>query len=74
MYRFIPEYTKHIPGMLTATQTYLGQKYDAKYEMDDEKIYCSELIWKAFKAESGIELSETERLGDLNWKPYKENQ
>ena len=39
--------------------------------MDDAFIYCSELIYKAFKTASGEELGKTITLGEMNWKPHK---
>ena len=73
VYRLQPRYKKFIPQTLDATRAFLGLEYDMRYSMDDDKIYCSELVWKAFKNASGIELSETEKLSDLNWKPYIKN-
>ncbi len=40
--------------------------------MDDAKIYCSELIYKAFKKAGGGALGITRLLGDLNWKPHEQ--
>jgi hypothetical protein len=48
----------------------LGQPYDIQYEWDDHKIYCSELIYKAFDRALGIEIGRKEKLGDLNWKSH----
>lgn len=73
VYRLLPEHQHFIPEMIKSTQSYLGKDYDMRYAMDDENIYCSELYWKAFKNVSGIELSKTEKLSDLNWKPYIQN-
>jgi Permuted papain-like amidase enzyme, YaeF/YiiX, C92 family len=49
-----------------------GRPYDIRYELDDEKIYCSELIYKAFRTATGEELGKLQRLGDLDWRPYRE--
>jgi|688.fasta_scaffold379043_2 hypothetical protein len=51
---------------------YLGRPYDSKYEMDDEKIYCSELVYKAYLSATGEPLVPTQRLGDLNWTGHVE--
>lgn len=40
--------------------------------MDDGRIYCSELIWKAFQRATGEELGRLQSLGELNWNPYAE--
>ena len=39
--------------------------------MDDEKIYCSELLYKAVRDATGKELGKSRKLGELNWQPYE---
>lgn len=39
--------------------------------MDDDQIYCSELIYKAYQTASGQQLGRLARLRDLNWRPYE---
>lgn len=46
--------------------------YDVKYELDDGKIYCSELLYKAYLDATGRELGELVALGDMNWRPYRQ--
>ena len=73
VYRMKPEYQPLVPAMLDQAATYLGRPYDVRYRMDDEAIYCSELIYKAFGAASdGQQLGRLVRLGDLNWRPWTE--
>ena len=43
-----------------------GKKYDLDFEWTDEKIYCSELIWKIYKRSTGIEIGKLEKLGDFD--------
>lgn len=45
----------------------LGRPYDINYEPSDRKIYCSELVWKVYDRELGIQVGAWEKLGDLNW-------
>lgn len=47
---------------------YLGLPYDYHYKMDDEHIYCSELVYKGFKVAMGRELAPPQKLKDLNWR------
>lgn len=61
-----------IPAMITAARKDLGKPYDIKYEFDDPKIYCSELIFRAYKSATGQQLGQVQKLGDLNWKPHEE--
>ena len=71
VYRLRSPYQGHIPAILAKVQRYLGRPYDVRYRMDDEKIYCSELIYKAYQESSdGEQLGRLVRLGDLNWEPY----
>jgi len=73
VYRLRPEYQSCIPEMIAAAKTYLGRSYDSRYRMDDEAIYCTELVYKAFQSASGGEqLGRLVRLGDLNWQPFSD--
>ena len=64
-------YTKFIPNFIKAAYTYIGRPYDIRYRLDDENIYCSEIIYKAFLTASKLELGSKIKLGDMNWKPYE---
>ena len=35
--------------------------------MDDEKIYCSELIFKGYRDATGEQLGKLVKFGDLKW-------
>jgi len=69
VYRLRPAYQKYIPAMIAETRRFYGLPYDAAYRFDDEKIYCSELIFKAYRAASGEALGIVQTLGELNWQP-----
>jgi hypothetical protein len=71
VYRLKPEYRSHIPKFVQELHEFLGRPYDYRYRMDDETIYCSELVWKAWKNATGEELGTPVRLGDMNWKPFE---
>lgn len=43
-----------------------GKNYDLTFEWSDEKIYCSELIWKIYQRGAGIEIGELQKLGDFD--------
>ena len=51
-----------------------GKNYDQAFEWSDEKIYCSELIWKVYQRSTGLEIGKLEKLGnfDLTNKVVKE--
>ncbi len=71
VYRLKPEYRSKIGELLTATEKFMGRPYDIQYDFDDEKIYCSELIFKAFQSTYNEELGKVVKLGDLNWEPHE---
>jgi hypothetical protein len=72
VYRLREQYRGHIPETLRCCEKYLGRPYDIRYRMDDEKIYCSELVFKAFRdATDGQQLGTLVKFGDMNWGPYE---
>ena len=70
-YRLKPKFQKNIPNMIKEANKFKGLPYDIHYKMDNEKIYCSELIYKAYKNATGENLGELVKLKNLNWVPYK---
>lgn len=70
-FRLDAELQPKTPAILAAARTYLGRPYDIHYSFDDERIYCSELIFKAVKSATGVSLGKVQRLGDLNWQPHE---
>jgi hypothetical protein len=43
-----------------------GKNYDLTFEWTDNKIYCSELIWKIYKRATGLEIGKLEKLSDFD--------
>lgn len=48
------------------SQQFDGKEYDAYFEWTNDRIYCSELVWKIYKNAAGIELSKLRELKDFN--------
>jgi hypothetical protein len=48
-----------------AAKKHLGKPYDWKFGWDDEAMYCSELVRKAYAQSAGVEYGKMERLGSL---------
>lgn len=71
VYRLKPKYHDKIPAFIKAAQGYEGLPYDIHYDLDDKAIYCSELIFKAFRKVTGEELGHLQKLGELKWQPYE---
>jgi uncharacterized protein YycO len=47
-------------------EEYNGKNYDVTFEWSDDKIYCSELIWKVYKRAIGLELGKLQKLKDFD--------
>lgn len=45
---------------------FLGRPYDLTFEWSDQKLYCSEFIWKIYQRGAGIEIGKLEKLGDFD--------
>jgi|GEM_PF-174492 len=56
-----------IDSTVAAAEAMLGRPYDIQYELDDKKIYCSELVYKAYLRGAEIEVGDKEELGSLKW-------
>jgi hypothetical protein len=69
-YRLRDSLRDAIPAMVAAAETHLGKPYDAEYEFDRDKIYCSELIHIAYLEATGQRLGQVQKLGELDWRPY----
>lgn len=46
--------------------SFTGKNYDLTFEWSDERIYCSELIWKVYQRSTGIEIGKLEKLRDFD--------
>tara|TARA_B100000963_G_C22598557_1_gene659106 strand:- start:771 stop:1478 length:708 start_codon:yes stop_codon:yes gene_type:complete len=47
-------------------EKYLGKNYDSHFEWSNEKMYCSELVWKLYNESIGIEIGELKELKDFD--------
>lgn len=45
---------------------FYGKNYDLTFEWSDDKIYCSELIWKIYQRGAGIEIGKLNKLRDFD--------
>jgi uncharacterized protein YycO len=52
--------------MKTEGDKFKGKDYDLTFEWSDDKIYCSELIWKIYQRATGIEIGKLEKLSDFD--------
>lgn len=47
-------------------EQFIGKPYDIYFEWSDDKIYCSELVWKIYKQAANIEIGQLEELSDFD--------
>lgn len=52
--------------MKQAGDQFKGKNYDLTFEWSDDKIYCSELIWKVYQRGAGIEIGKLEKLSSFD--------
>ncbi|MDR2128763.1 MAG: YiiX family permuted papain-like enzyme [Burkholderiaceae bacterium] len=43
-----------------------GKSYDLTFGWSDEKIYCSELVWKIYQRGAGLEIGKLQKLGEFD--------
>jgi len=47
-------------------ESYIGKNYDLYFDWSDDKIYCSELVWKSFYQMNKVELGDLQKLSDFD--------
>lgn len=47
-------------------KSFIGKKYDLQFNWSDERMYCSELVWKIYKRAANVEIGKLETLKDFN--------
>jgi hypothetical protein len=52
--------------MIKDGKNYINKDYDLYFEWSDDRIYCSELVWKIYEKGAGIELCDLKKLKDFN--------
>ena len=57
---------KKLNRLRTYGERYLGKDYDLYFEWSDERIYCSELVWKLYYQALDIKIGKLERLENFN--------
>lgn len=43
-----------------------GKNYDLTFEWSDDRIYCSELIWKIYQRATGLEIGKPEKRSNFD--------
>ena len=52
--------------MTAIAEAWVGKHYDAAFAWSDERIYCSELVYKVYDCGAGLELGRLRTLRDFN--------
>lgn len=53
-------------NMKTDADGFVGKNYDIYFGWSDDKIYCSELVWKIYKGAANIEVGKLKKLKDFD--------
>lgn len=73
--KFVIKRLKNAEQILTAAtlqkmkqigEKFTGKDYDLTFEWSDNKIYCSELIWKVYQRSTGLEVGRLQKLSDFD--------
>ncbi len=59
--------SEKIAAMKAEGEREMGRPYDIRFSMDDENIYCSELVWKIYERGAHIGPGTIERFGDMDF-------
>lgn len=66
---YVVKRLKHTPilsAMFNSFGEYIGKDYDLYFSWSDEKMYCSELVWKFYKEETGLEVGKLQELKEFD--------
>ncbi|RPJ70322.1 MAG: YiiX family permuted papain-like enzyme [Alphaproteobacteria bacterium] len=55
-----------IEKMKEVGDEFKGKNYDLTFDWSDDKIYCSELIWKIYQRATGLEIGKLQKLKDFD--------
>lgn len=55
-----------LPGLRREAERFSGARYDLTFEWSDSRLYCSELVWKAYQRALGVEIGALQQVRDFN--------
>ena len=58
--------SKTLKSMRKVGEKFAGKPYDIYFQWSNERIYCSELVWKVFQESVGVEIGELQTLGTFD--------
>jgi hypothetical protein len=57
---------KELTRLREVARGFEGRPYDLTFEWSDDRIYCSELVWKIYKRALDVEIGELQKLGTFD--------
>lgn len=57
----------HLAAMRAEGEKAMGRPYDIRFNLDEERIYCSELVWKIYDRGAHLRVGTIERFGDMDF-------
>jgi hypothetical protein len=58
--------TNNIIKLKQKGESYIGKDYDLYFEWSNDKMYCSELVWKLYNDVLGIQIGKLGKLSDFD--------
>ncbi len=55
-----------VQKMQAIAEKFAGREEDVYFEWSDDRLYCSELVWKIFDRGAGIRIGNLAKLGDFD--------
>jgi hypothetical protein len=52
--------------MLRVAKRFRGKHYDLYFDWSDDRMYCSELVWKIYQRALGIQLGSLQTIGEFD--------
>ncbi len=61
-------FTPEVLGrMQNKSEIFQGKPYDKYFEWSDERIYCSELVWKIYNESTGLRIGNLQKMKELDF-------
>lgn len=57
---------KSLSQMEQIGRSFVGKPYDLAFRWSDDRLYCSELVWKIYDRGLGVQIGRLQRLGDFD--------
>lgn len=57
---------ENLAKLRTAALAFEGRPYDFGFNWSDDKLYCSELVWKSFHRALGIDVGKVRKMKDFD--------